>query len=90
MKNFTFSSWQDYWKLFDSLLEKLNSEGKLEIAQELKDAQKYANGLTDGWYDFMNAFERVVNARKMQMTDEQCEIADFLITSLNKSLSNRR
>lgn len=89
MKNFAVSSWQDYWKLFDTLLVMVNAEGKQEIAAEFKAAQLYVNGLTDGWYDFLNAFESAVKSRKMEMTAEQFEIAEFLITSLNKSLLNR-
>ena len=79
MRDFSLSGWQDYWKLFDGLISLLNSDNKEEVSAELKDAQKYVNGLTDGWYEFKFAFEKVLRSNRVKMTSEQTEIADFLI-----------
>ncbi|MCO5287500.1 MAG: hypothetical protein M9898_13890 [Chitinophagaceae bacterium] len=89
MKDYKLTGWQDYWRIFDELIEQLLSENKLEITVEFKDAQKYVNGLTDGWYEFKFAFEKVLNSNRQNMTEDQNEIADFLLTTLNKSLANR-
>ena len=89
MKDYKLTGWQDYWRIFDELIEQLLSENKLEITVEFKDAQKYVNGLTDGWYEFKFAFEKVLNSNRQYMTEDQNEIADFLLTTLNKSLANR-
>jgi hypothetical protein len=89
MKDYKLSGWQDYWKVFDTLIEQLSSDQKTEIISELKEAQKYVNGLTDGWYEFKFSFEKVLKSNRQNMTKEQNEIADFLYTTLSKSLENR-
>lgn len=88
MKDYTLTGWQDYWKIFDELIEQLLSENKSKIIAEFKDAQKYVNGLTDGWYEFKFAFEKALNSNRQNMTEEQNQIADFLLTTLNESLTN--
>ena len=89
MKNYQLTDWQDYWKIFDELIEQLTSENKIEIVAEFEEAQKYVNGLTDGWYEFKFAFQKSLNSNKQNMTEEQYQIAEFLLTTLNKSLMNR-
>jgi hypothetical protein len=88
MRDLSLSGWQDYWKLFDELISLLNSDNNGEISTELKDAQKYVNGLTDGWYEFKFAFEKSLQSNRLKMTSEQTDIANFLIMTLNKSLKN--
>ena len=89
MKDYKLNGWQDFWEIFDELIDLLHSEKKAMIIDEFKDAQKYVNGLTDGWYEFKFAFEKSLISNRQHMTAEQKEIADFLITTLNKSLTNR-
>ena len=89
MKDYTLTGWQDYWKIFDELIDLLYLDNKTMIIDEFKDAQKYVNGLTDGWYEFKFAFEKSLKTNKQHLTPEQNEIADFLLTTLNKSLTNR-
>ena len=89
MKNYQLTDWQDYWKIFDELIEQLTSENKIEIVAEFEEAQKYVNGLTDGWYEFKFALEKSINSNKQNMTEEQYQITEFLLTTLNKSLINR-
>ena len=89
MKNYQLTDWQDYWKIFDELIEQLTSENKIEIVAEFEKAQKYVNGLTDGWYEFKFALEKSINSNKQNMTEEQYQITEFLLTTLNKSLINR-
>ena len=89
MKDYKLTGWQDFWKIFDKLIDQLQSEKKTMIIDEFKDAQKYVNGLTDGWFEFKIAFEKSLRSNRQNLTAEQNEIADFLITTLNKSLTNR-
>lgn len=89
MRNFSLSGWEDYWKLYDELIRLLNSGNTIEIAKELKDAQKYVNGLTDGWHEFKFACEKALHSNRAKMTSEQIEIANFLTMTLNKSLEQR-
>jgi hypothetical protein len=80
-------SWEDYWKTFDSLIEKLRKDGHEQIIIELKEAQKYVNGLTDGWYDFKIEMENILKLNKAKMTQEQTGIIEFLVKTLNDSLT---
>ncbi len=89
LKNYTLTGWQDYWKIFDELIDLLYLDNKTMIIDEFKDAQKYVNGLTDGWYEFKFAFEKSLKTNRQDLTKEQNEIADFLLTTLNNSLTNR-
>lgn len=50
-----FSSWDEFWAAFQTLCEHCDPA----VATELKDAQGYVNGLTDGWHDFRDALQRV-------------------------------
>lgn len=88
-KDIKINSWDDYWKLFDELIGLLKSDGQEQIVADFKDAQKYLNGLTDGWYEFKFAFEKSLNNHRIRMSDKQTDIADFLIIKLNQSLTNR-
>lgn len=89
MKDFKLENWEDYWELFNVLIEQLDSDNKTEITTDLKEAQTYVNGLTDGWYDFKNSFEKSHKTNRHKMTNQQNEITDFLMKSLNDSLKNR-
>ena len=89
LKHYTLTGWQDYWKIFDELIDLLYLDNKSIIVDEFKEAQKYVNGLTDGWYEFKFAFEKSLKTNRQHLTTEQNEIADFLLTTLNKSLTNR-
>ena len=89
MKEYSLNGWQDYWKIFDDLIDLLKTDNQDQIILEFKDAQKYVNGLTDGWFEFKFAFEKSLKSNRTEMTVEQKEIADFLISTLNKSLKNR-
>jgi len=89
MKEFKINNWQDYWKLFDSLISLLKEHNQSEVIAEFKDAQLYVNGMTDGWFEFHKAFKNSIIANKEKLTDEEFEIAEYLIESLNQSLANR-
>ncbi len=88
-ENYKVTSWLEYWKIFEELIGLLNSDNKTDIALEFIDAQKYVNGLTDGWYEFKSAFENSLNTNRQNLTEEQNQIVNFLLTTLNKSLTNR-
>ena len=88
-ENYQITSWLDYWNLFNELIELLKSDNKTEIIVDFKNAQKYVNGLTDGWYEFKFSFEKSINANRQNMTEQQNEIAAFLLTTINKTLTNR-
>lgn len=86
MREYTLKSWQDFWQIFDELIELLKNDNQEQIILDFKDAQLCVDGLTDGWFDFKYAFEKSLQSNKAKMTTDQIEIADFLILTLNKSL----
>jgi hypothetical protein len=86
---FVLTSWEDYWKIFDQLIDLLEASNQTDIISEFKQAQNYVNGLTDGWHDFKLAFEKSLKANRHNLTEEQIYIADFLLDEVNKSLKNR-
>ena len=86
---FILKSWQDYWKLFDTLIELLKADGKESIASDFLETQKYVTGLTDGWHDYKNAFEKSLLTNKPSMTSEELQIAKFLLSSIKESLRGR-
>lgn len=80
------TSWSEYWVIFDKLINLLKSDNKINIVEEFLDAQRFVNGMTDGWFEFKFAFEKSLNLFRVFMTEEQNNIADFLLATLNKSL----
>ena len=84
-KNYTLNNAQDFWNLFDQLIELLKKDHQTDIISKLKNSQKHVNGMTDGWYEFKIAFEKALIASRPNMTKEQNRLADFLLESLNKS-----
>ena len=62
-------------------------QGKHHIVIELRKAQSYVNGLTDGWYDFLNAFEKTLENEKGE--GQAQKLAESLIETLKLRLENR-
>ncbi|MBJ7427521.1 MAG: hypothetical protein JHD28_00955 [Bacteroidia bacterium] len=89
MENNSLITWEEYWNLFDRFISLLEEDNKNSLVFELKDAQKFVNGLTDGWFEFKFAFEKIMNINKQNMTKEQIDIANSLLNLLNNYLKNR-
>ena len=83
------TDWQDYWNLFDELIGLLTETNQTKIINEFKEAQTNVNGLTDGWFEFLFAFEKSMQSNRQDMTADQKEIAEFLIDSLKTTLKRR-
>lgn len=89
MKSYKINEWKDYWEIFNELINSLENSNKEDVVIEFKDSQKYLNGLTDGWFDFLNAFSASVKNNINNLTQEQKDIAEFLISTLNNLLMRR-
>lgn len=83
------NSWEEYWLLFDNLCDALKSNNKQFVVTELKEAQKHVNGLTDGWHEFLEKFEKVNNTYGKEFSTDQTNLAKTLIQNLKSSLGNR-
>ena len=83
------TSWLDYWKTFDLLLDNLSQSGRDEIVAELKAARRHVNGMTDGWFDFKAAIEKILKSNQTKMTINQVMMLHDLIESLTDALTRR-
>lgn len=75
----------EYWQRYDSLCNIIKPENN-QLAEQLINAKSYVNGLTDGWYDFLDLFKVLIfkNAETLSL---DCKVqADNLITQLAKAL----
>lgn len=75
-----------FWDEYDKLCKIVLSRGEQSLFSDLREAQQYTNGLTDGWHDFKNAFEKITTER--EMSDEVLKYSKYLIDKLNKNLFN--
>jgi hypothetical protein len=89
MKEYKINGWNDFWNIFGELIDLLNTNNQSNVALEFQESKKYVNGLTDGWFDFLMAFKNIVKLNLDNLTEEQMYIANLLITTLNKILTNR-
>ncbi|WP_104421888.1 hypothetical protein [Neolewinella xylanilytica] len=80
---------ENYWQKFDELIDLLKKDNKHHVVDELKDAQLYVNGLTDGWYNFMEAYDNIIKFRKQELTEHQLNISSVLSKKLKDWLSDR-
>lgn len=83
---YTFTTWEEYWGLFDKLIELLNKDNQITIAKSFKESQAFVNGLTDGWYEFKFAFQKTFETNRSRMKKEQLDLAESLMIGLNRIL----
>ena len=79
----------DFWTSYDDLCNLLILANKKSIAGDLKKAQLPLNGLTDGWYLFLEGFEKAIRENETFLDERERNIADDLLSKLRKSLSDR-
>lgn len=76
----------EYWDKFDHLILALQKDERYDIVLELKEAQKYVNGMTDGWFKFLDRFSRTISVNKHTLSREQIHLANKLIDSLQAGI----
>lgn len=84
-----FNSWSDYWKYFDDLCHQLEACGKKNIAKDLKFAQLCVNGMTDGWYGFLEKLKEIEDKNPELKNTAKGLMLKEIIESLTSSLTNR-
>ena len=75
-------------KTFDALIDNLRQGDQTQIIDELKEAKKHVNGLTDGWFDFKIALEKTLESNRTSMTADQVRSVQALIETLNDALTS--
>jgi len=83
------NTWDDYWKIFDELCNSLKKQNKTKIIEELFFARLHVNGLTDGWYDFLNQLKKVYEKYASNLSSEDVKRCQILIDNLTLSLKRR-
>jgi hypothetical protein len=80
------NDWTGYWNYFDRLCAMRKDNNKEDVVAQLRKAQLYVNGLTDGWFEFLYSFEEVIKNNKGELTKDEKELAEKLIALLRKSI----
>lgn len=79
------NNWSEYWQRYNTLCNIIKAENN-QLAEQLINAKLYVNGLTDGWYDFLNLFKELIFKNAKTLSSD-CKVqADTLITQLEKAL----
>lgn len=81
-------NWSEYWNEFDALCFDLDHSNKNKTASELREAKRFVNGLTDGWYGFYDNFKKTIDNSE-ELEANETERANQLINILKKTLEKR-
>ena len=82
-------SWEQYWEVFENLCASLEQRGESTIVQGLRDDQRYVNGLTDGWWDFLEQFRSTVKDADKNLLEYERQLVATLDSTLQKALTKR-
>ena len=78
-----------YWDTFEKYCDSLTIKHQFEIVDKLRNAQKYINGLTDGWHEYLMSIKKVKKEFKSQLDKDDEKQLDYLIESIDKMLRDR-
>jgi len=53
----TYKSNEEFLKAYQDLVQRIEDNGQLEVAQRLRKGLSYLNGLTDGWALLMDTID---------------------------------
>ena len=84
--DYKIEDWANFWQFFDALTNSLLECDKRYIASDIKSAQRYFNGFTDGLHDFIDAFFLTIDKYQDEFTIEQLSIITRLRQHLCKFL----
>lgn len=81
--------WNEYWEMYDKLIVELKNENKVSIANKLIEARTFVNGLTDGWFEFKEKLDEVIESNRGNLTSTQKNILHNLSSTLKYVLKRR-
>ncbi len=67
-----------FWDKYDNLIDDAKNSNKLELAEKLSQVKRYVNGLTDGWHDFMNGLNEILNSAESLDKDDKNRIKEII------------
>ena len=83
-----FKTWGDYWNAFDNFSLTLQNSDRVQISELLKEAKLHVNGMTDGWFEFVEIFENAISDNKNKLgkieLDSAVEMIDFIKIPLTR------
>jgi len=82
-------NWDDYWNIFRDLCAAFQKNNRSHIEQELIEARLHVNGMTDGWYEFLELFEKSMINNKDALTKNELEVSGLLIKYVKDPLTKR-
>lgn len=82
------TNWSEYWSEFNDFCSDLNNSDKTKTASELREAKRFVNGLTDGWYEFQDNFKKTIDNSK-ELEVNEIKRANQLIKILKITLEKR-
>jgi hypothetical protein len=84
-----FKTWEEYWNSFDNFSLSLQKSDRGQITELLKEAKLHVNGMTDGWFEFVDIFESAINSNKDKLQKAELDDAIELIDFIKKPLTRR-
>jgi hypothetical protein len=74
-----FKSNEEFFAALRDLIDRIEKQGNVAAAQELRHGMSCLNGLTDGWALLMESIERAVTATRGKIgKPEMSELRDML------------
>ena len=71
---------EEFFAAFRSLVARIERQGHVEAARELRTGFACLNGLTDGWALLMESMDRTIKASQREIeTQEMAELRDMLL-----------
>ena len=61
----------DFWNSWEEVISELRTSNNSELAERLQETRLNLNGLTDGWHDFHQTAEQIINEHVSELTELQ-------------------
>lgn len=88
-ENLKFENWADYWSSFDNFCWTFENSDREFVSDELKEAKFHVNGMTDGWFEFLDIFEKSISGNRKRLTEAELMTANDLINYIKIPLTRR-
>ncbi|HAF29513.1 MAG TPA: hypothetical protein DCG75_10740 [Bacteroidales bacterium] len=80
---------ENYWNVFEDYCEKLDKAEQFELSNNLKEAKKYINGLTDGWHDYLEKIKQIKIDHESSLKPDDLITLNYLIKEVEKKINAR-
>lgn len=77
----------EYWKKYEELNQSFKKTGRIEVSDSLENARSYINGLTDGWFEFLNSLKEIQILFEVEMSEQESHELNSIILELERNLN---